>query len=85
MCAGAEGGDSRAGELRVAWGGQGRVWRGRMRLGLADGSGPGCQRVLGAWLPAGVKPWPWPSWEKSYNSSQPHIPLELLLNLDSGF
>lgn len=28
-----------------------------------DGSGPGGQRGLGAWLPALVKPWPLPSWE----------------------
>lgn len=31
-------------------------------------SEPGCQRGLGAWPPAQVKPWPWPSWERSHNS-----------------
>lgn len=56
MCRVPEGRENRA--RTVAWGGWGRLWRGRARPGLVDGSGPGCQRGLGARPPAGVKPWP---------------------------
>lgn len=47
MCQGRRAGEQGGEELRVAGGGQGRVWRGQTRLGPAEASGTGCPGALG--------------------------------------
>ena len=74
MCRGPRAGSGA--ESRLGWPGQSVGGRAR--------PGPGCQRALRAHWLAQVKPWPWPLWEVFDNSFQPHIPSELLLNLDFG-